>query len=110
MLDRLGQCQGGLILQRRKLGTELAIETKERSGFFGIQRLGEHVAIAWIGAGAELALHHKQVELVTTGLEVHRLGPGTLLAEEFSEIEAPRGAGKIERTGKFRGRPATGPE
>ena len=42
---RLSQRQGSLIIQSRKLGVKLTIETEERAGLFGIKGLGEHIAI-----------------------------------------------------------------
>jgi len=108
VLDRLSQRQGGLIFQRRKLGTKLPEEAKQRTRFFGVKNLGKNIAIIGIGASTELLFHHEEVEFVATGFEIHRLGTGTALAEEFGKVEASDLASEFKGGGEFRDGPTTG--
>jgi hypothetical protein len=70
LLDRLRKSEGGLVVQGRELGAELAIETEERPGSDRREGLGEAVVVAGVGASPEVAFHHSEVQVVAAGLKI----------------------------------------
>lgn len=108
VLDGVAKREGCLIVQGGEFGSELAVESEQRTGFDRAKCFGESIVTVRVSAGTEVSLHCAEVEVLAAGLEVQLFCVGAVTHEEVGDIVALPCAGEFERTGSLGLGPAAG--
>jgi hypothetical protein len=108
VLDRVAKGEGGLIVEGGEFGTELAVESEQRTGFDRAKCFGECIVTIWVRAGTEVSFHRAEVEFLAAGLEVQLFCMGAVADEQVCDIVALSCPSKVKRIGELGLRPAAG--
>ena len=108
MLDGVAKREGSLIVQGGEFGSELAVESEQRTGFDRAKCFGESIVAVRVSAGTEVSFHCAEVEIFAAGLEVQLFCVGAVTDEEVGDIVALPCAGEFERIGDLGLGPAAG--
>jgi hypothetical protein len=108
VLNGVAKREGCLIVQGGEFGSELAVESEQRTGFDRAKCFGESIVAVRVSAGTEVSFHCAEVEVLAAGLEVQLFCVGAVTDEEVGDIVALPCAGEFERIGNLGLGPAAG--